>query len=275
MQNVMIALGILCFAYFVILNIKRVDFCVIWLLAAVFFAVVGGYLLYCRRYPDGFRFPSFLMIALGVLTAVGLALFLIVEGLILRTMLEKPEQNLDYIIVLGAQVRGSAPSRALRLRLEETEKYLKENPGTLAVLSGGQGDGEDITEAQCMYNYLTAHGIEADRLIKEEYSTSTQENLSFSAAVLERYFAAHSADGKNSGLYAVGKDTGQTVDDVREMRVGILSNNFHVYRAKLLAEKEGYKNISGIPAASDWRLQIHYLVREFFALVKEKMMGNI
>ncbi len=257
MHNVMIILGILCFAYFAILWIKRVDFCVIWLLAAVFFAAVGGYLLYCGKYPDGYRLPVALTIAFGVLTAAGLALFLIAEGLILRTMLEKPQKDLDYIIVLGAQVRGTAPSRALLRRLEKAEKYLKENPETLAVLSGGQGDGEDITEAQCMYDYLTAHGIEKERLIKEDRSTSTQENLNFSAAVMGEYFAAHSPDS------------------VKEMRVGILSNNFHVYRAKLLAEKEGYTNISGIPAASDWRLQIHYLVREFFALMKEKIVGNI
>ncbi len=275
MHNVMIALGILCFVYFVILWIKRVDFCVIWLLAAVFFAAVGGYLLYCGKYPDGFRMPVPITMGLGILTAAGLALFLTAEGLILRTMLEKPQQDLDYIIVLGAQVRGTAPSKALRLRLEETEEYLKENPRTLAVLSGGQGDGEDITEAQCMYNYLTEHGIGAERLIKEERSTSTQENLSCSAAVMEAYFAAHSSGDKVSGLCISGKDTGQISGTVKEMRVGILSNNFHVYRAKLLAEKEGYTNISGISAASDWRLQIHYLVREFFALVKEKIVGNI
>lgn len=257
MQNVMIALGILCFAYFVILGIKRVDFCVIWLLAAVFFTAVGGYLLYCRKYPEGWRIPAPVLAALGILTASGLALFLIAEGMIMRTMLERPAADLDYIIVLGAQVRGTAPSRALRLRLEEAEKYMKENPRTVAVLSGGQGDGEDITEAQCMYDYLTARGINKERLLKEERSVSTQENLNFSAEILETYF------------------TDASQETVKEMRAGILSNNFHVYRAKLLAEKEGYADVSGICAASDWRLQMHYLVREFFALVKEKIVGNI
>lgn len=247
MQNTMIALGILCFAYFLILMIKRVDFCVIWLLAAVCFAAAGGYLTYCSKYPAGFRIPAPLMATLGIAAAAGLALFLVVEGLILRTMLEKPRQNLEYVIVLGAQVRGKTPSRALLRRLEAAEEYLKENPETIAVLSGGQGDGEDITEAQCMYEYLTAQGIEGDRLLKEERSTSTQENLQFSAEVI----------------------------GTKETSVGILSNNFHVYRAKLLAQKQGYTQVSGISARSDWRLQVHYLVREFFALIKEKLIGNI
>lgn len=243
----MIALGILCFAYFLILLIKRVDFGVIWLLAAVCFAAVGSYLSYCSKYPAGFRIPAPLMVTLGIAAAAGLALFLVVEGLILRTMLEKPKQNLEYVIVLGAQVRGKTPSRALLRRLEAAEEYLKENPETIAVLSGGQGDGEDITEAQCMYEYLTAHGIEGDRLLKEERSTSTQENLQFSAEVI----------------------------GTKEASVGILSNNFHVYRAKLLAQKQGYMQVHGISAKSDWRLQVHYLVREFFALIKEKLIGNI
>ena len=130
--------------------------------------------------------------------------------------------------------------------------YLKENPRTLAVLSGGRGDGEDITEAECMRRYLTAHGVGEERLILEDRSTTTLENLLFSREKI----AQINGDGWHQ-------------------KTGLLSNNFHIFRARLLAQKCGYTDVQGVPAKSDWRLQVHYLVREFFALGKEKISGHI
>lgn len=98
-----------------------------------------------------------------------------------------------------------------------------------------------------MRRYLTERGIPKERLILEETSTSTKENLEFSDA-----------------LTGCGKK-----------RTGILSNNFHVYRAVLLAQKLGYEHAEGIAAASDPLMQVHYVVREAAALLKEKLMGNI
>ena len=90
------------------------------------------------------------------------------------------KKNLDYIIVLGAHVDGTRMTLALLERARRALLYLEENPGTKAVLSGGKGDGENISEAEAMYRYLTGHGINGDRLIREEESTSTKENLEFS-----------------------------------------------------------------------------------------------
>ena len=109
------------------------------------------------------------------------------------------------------------------------------------------GFGEDITEAKCMENYLIAHGIKKERLVLEEKSTNTKENLKFSDALT-------GCSRKNTG---------------------ILSNNFHVYRAVKLAAKLGYEHPHGIAAASDPIMQVHYVVRETAALVKEKLRGNI
>ena len=90
------------------------------------------------------------------------------------------KKNLDYIIVLGAHVDGTRMTLALLERARRALLYLEENPGTKAVLSGGKGDGENISEAEAMYRYLIGHGIEGNRLILEEESTSTKENLEFS-----------------------------------------------------------------------------------------------
>lgn len=137
--------------------------------------------------------------------------------------------------------------KALELRLKAALKYARENEDTTLILSGGQGFGEDITEAKCMENYLTAHGISRERLVLEEKSTSTKENLKFS----------------------------DELTGCSKKNTGILSNNFHVYRAVKLAEKLGYKHPYGIAAASDPIMQVHYVVREVAALVKEKLRGNI
>lgn len=273
MPQILTGIGILCLLYFLVLMAKRVDFCIVWLMAAVFFTAVGGYGIYRAGHPRGFQIPTAILTAVGILAAVFLAVFVFVEARIVTQMLEKPQPDLDYVIVLGAQVKGKQPSLALRRRLEAARKYLEENPRTLAVLSGGQGDGEDITEARCMYEYLTENGIEEGRLLLEEASTTTEENLSFSAEII----AAHAAEAEEKSAAPALDEAENKWDPAlgKAQRTGILSNNFHVYRASLLAKKMGYEHISTIAAPSDWRLQAHYLVREFFALIKEKITGNI
>ena len=84
-------------------------------------------------------------------------------------------------------------------------------------------------------------------MILEDESVSTMENLQFCARL----------------------------SDCKEKKTGIVSNNFHVYRALKLAKKQGYQDVCGVSASSDWRYQIHYMVREAFALVKEKIKRNI
>ncbi len=252
MYDGMIALGILCLLYLAVLLSKRVDFAFIWLVIGGFLLAAGGYWRQRALHPEGFRLPGVLTVPLAVFAAVGLAVFVTVEGMILKEMLVKPQADLDVLIILGAQVRGERPSLALWRRLEAAEDYLKENPRTLAVLSGGQGDGEDITEAECMRRYLTAHGVGEERLILEDRSTTTLENLLFSREKI----AQINGDGWHQ-------------------KTGLLSNNFHIFRARLLAQKCGYTDVQGVPAKSDWRLQVHYLVREFFALGKEKISGHI
>lgn len=241
MNGWMLGLGIVCLLYYGWLFVISMDFAVVWLGFGIL-AVLGG--LFGKNVwhhlPGAARAVCVLLFAAGVL------IFALVECQIFRYLWKEPDTELSVVVVLGAQVRGTRPSRALERRLEKAETFLKAHPDTLAVLSGGQGEGEDMTEAQCMADWLTEHGIASDRLILEERSTSTEENLKFSVAFL---------------------DTTKPV--------GILTSNFHVYRALCLAKKQGYTQAYGIPARSDARYQIHYLVREFFAFVKEKIKGNI
>lgn len=269
MTDILLAAGILCLLYFIILLMKRVDFCIIWMLTGLMLSGSGCYWKYRTGHPDGFQIPGAVLAAGGVLAAVLIILFAAVEVRIIKNMFGKPEPGMEYIIVLGAQVKGKNPSLALLRRLEAAEEYLKENPQTKAVLSGGQGPEEKISEAECMYRYLTGKGIEKERLLKEDESTTTQENLQFSARKIAQDQAGKDNEDKKTGENQKNSMTGM------EQSTGILSNNFHVYRALRLAEHMGYTQCSGVAARSDWRLQLHYMVREFFAVIKEKMAGNI
>ncbi len=243
MELLFVCLGILCLAYYGILFAVGMDFSFLWLMLGVLLTGGGIWNRFARS--RGLHLPGAVKMAGGVLLAAGVLLFLVLEGLIISKMNAQGEEGLDYVIVLGAQVRGDVPSKALRRRMEKAEEYLKENPETLAVLSGGKGNGENISEAQAMYDGLVEAGIEPERLILEDRSTSTVENLEFSAKL-------------------IGKDA----------KVGIISQNFHIYRALKLAGHQGYTKVCGIAAPSEAMYQPHFMVREAFAIVKEKLMGN-
>ena len=159
----------------------------------------------------------------------------------------KVQSNLDYIIVLGAHVDGTRMTLALLERTRRALQYLEENPGTRAVLSGGKGDGENISEAEAMYRYLTEHGIEEERLIREDRSTNTKENLDFSLKLI-----------------------GST-----EVSIGVVTNNFHVFRGVLIGKKCGCRDIYPVPSKyRSWRLLI-YIPREMLAILKDKIVGNL
>lgn len=192
--------------------------------------------------------------AASMLIMVAFVVILVVGSRIVGAMHTVPQENLDYVIVLGAQVRGTSPSLSLKKRLERAAEYAEENPGTIFILSGGQGPDEGISEAECMYQYLVTAGVPEDRLIKEDASTSTRENLTFSAEIIR----------------GLAKDEEQSVPDTDAdagISVAILSNNFHIYRALLLAEQIGFTNASGIPADSVWFMQPHNILREICAVL--------
>ena len=145
------------------------------------------------------------------LIAIGSAAIIAVEIPIVSTSVKKEVPESKYVIVLGCGVHGTAPSLMLRKRIDAAYEFLMLYPETKAILSGGQGDGEDISEAECMYRELLKKGIDESRLYKEDKSTTTEENIAFS----KQYFEAS------------------------ETKVAIISSKTHLYRASLIAKKEG------------------------------------
>lgn len=123
--------------------------------------------------------PPAVKVVISVLAAAIIILFAVVEGMIISGMKEKTNEQYDYVIVLGARVRGTTVTKSLRKDLIRLSNILK-NDNTILVLSGGQGNGEDVSEAQAMYDYLVQKGVDKSRLLLEDKSTSTVENIEYS-----------------------------------------------------------------------------------------------
>ena len=122
-----------------------------------------------------------------------------------------PPEKETTVIVLGCKVNPNGPSLSLLKRLEAAYDYLTENPSVPCILSGGQGADEHISEAQAMYDWLTDRGIDESRLFREDKSTSTFENLSFSQKIIET--------------------------ENLPPAVTIITNDFHQYRASRIAKR--------------------------------------
>jgi uncharacterized SAM-binding protein YcdF (DUF218 family) len=152
--------------------------------------------------------------------------------------LEAPK-NADYIIVLGARVKGTVPSLALQFRIDHAAEYLKKNPDTIVIASGGKGPGEDISEAESIKNELIDHGINESRILLEDKSTTTYENIGFSKKLIP----------KNAEIGLV------------------VTNDFHIFRAKMIANNEGLE-LSGLPAKTPIQALFKSYVREYLALTK-------
>ena len=152
----------------------------------------------------------------------------------------------DAVVVLGAGVNGTQPSLSLYTRLTAALDYLEENPDVPVVRTGGLGYGEEITEARCMYDWLTARGVDPARLIMEEQAGNTAENFAFSKELLEE----------------------QGIDPAENL-VAVVTNDFHIARSRLIAARQGYGHAFGVPAKLPWRhLEVNYYLRESFAMVK-------
>ena len=241
------AAAVICFLYYGIIVLYagiRADFAWFWPAAGAFCLLVSWRLkaaLSAGRPASG---PFFA--AAWALLCAGL-LFLVCGSCLVVSGMRKPEKtDLKYIVVLGAQVRGEKPSRALRLRLEGAVSWAADCPDAVLILSGGQGSGEEITEAECMRRFLIEKGIPESRMILEDRSSTTRENLLFS-----------------DRLTGCAKE-----------KTGVLTNAFHVYRACLTARRCGYEAVTGLPAGHDPVMELHYVVRENFALVKEYLFGR-
>lgn len=183
----------------------------------------------------------------GVVVAIAVVVLATFCGMIIGEFSSTGKQNLDYMIVLGAQVHEDGPSVVLKYRLDAAIDYLNANPDTICIVSGGQGANEPFPEAKGMADYLTEHGIDEERILLEDKSTNTVENIKYSKALIKQSYDS----------------------------VGIVTNNFHVYRAVQNAKVQGVEGVCGIAADSNLLYLPNNMLRECCGILKDWIMKNI
>ncbi|WP_233147009.1 YdcF family protein [Paenibacillus selenitireducens] len=185
-------------------------------------------------------FRRILLVCLGL----GLVSFLIIESFVISgfSVNDSDVSDVDYVVVLGAGLKGSEVSTTLRQRLDASAEYASMHKEIPIIVSGGQGPGEHLPEAVAMKDYLVSKGFAVDRILLESKSTSTQENLLFTRKIL-----------RNKGI--------------QHPKILIVTSDYHMFRAELIARKLGYETY-GISSPSPAHLKPINMIREYFAMVK-------
>ncbi len=199
------------------------------------------------------RFPAAVPMIRRVFTvclAIGIAVVTVTEGIIIKASFGSPEEPIDYLVVLGAKVRVTGPSASLWDRIYGAYDYLEAHPDVIAVVSGGQGGDEPIPEAWSMYENLVNMGIDPERIWMEDRATSTWENLHFSLDLIE-------------------EKTGK-----RPEKIGVLSSEYHLYRASLFTKACGVEFV-GVPAKTSRVTQkINHFMREVAGVWHYWLLGG-
>ena len=243
---VLAALGVLAIVYGVSVMMLHsgTSFFLVWygigglLLAAAGITFAGGWSLL----PHAVRVVSAAVLVVGALA------FAYTQALIVSQFGADYEDGLDCIIVLGAQVRADgSPSGVLGYRLEAAYEYLERNPETRCIVSGGKGPNEPMAEADGMAAYLEKRGIAPERIVRERESLNTKQNIVNSMVLL----------------------------DAEADRVGIVTNDFHVFRATSIARKAGMRHVFGIAAYSVPWYQPNNMLREGMGILKDYAAGNL
>ena len=245
LQVICAALCCLFFAYGTV--VKGVGsgsrFWMVWWAGAAFFA-----LLFAALHLGWFTYiPKPLLYAFFAMIGCGLLYVIICCVLIFSHFADGAREAPDVLIVLGAQVHPEGPSIILRHRLDTAAEVMEQYPQTKCIVSGGQGDNEHTPEARVMRDYLIANGVEPSRIRTEETSLNTIGNIRNCLPLI----------------------------DAEHDRVGIVTNDFHLFRGVAIAKKQGIRNAFGIAAPSRAFYLPHNMLRECVGILKDKLLGNL
>ena len=221
--------------------------------ALVCLCLIAIILFYSFMPMVGLTHPAFARVTTRIFTVIliiGLLVVGITEAIIIKYSFGDPKESVDYIVVLGAKVNADGPSVSLWDRICAAYTYLEEHPQVIAVVSGGQGTDEPITEAECMYRELVLLGIDPKRIWREEKATSTWENMQFTLNLIE-------------------EKTGQ-----RPEKLGVLSSEYHLFRSSLFAKACNVEFV-GIPARTSRASQaINHFMREVAGVWHYLLLGG-
>lgn len=223
-----------------ILNIGNITGMFVALILLMYFSFQPVIHMWIKRVWEE-KIGKLLLSIVGVVVSVIILLAITETSCMLNACMKAPAENATAV-VLGCRVYGERASMSLVERLEAAYDYLKEHPNAMCVVSGGQGSGENISEAECMYRWLVDKGIDASRIYKEDKSTSTEENIAFSKEVIQK-------NGLNE-------------------HIAIVTSEYHTYRAGVIAKENGLSFGSAPGHTAIWLFPTFY-VRELYAILAE------
>jgi uncharacterized SAM-binding protein YcdF (DUF218 family) len=242
-----ILLGIFCIGYYILIILYAgtgVNFSWIWCFGGIGGISASAVLRYLIQ--SGFPVPLWLLRLTYVLIVIAVIVFLSLEGLMLFNAHHKARKEMDYLLVLGAQISENKVTKNLSKRLDTAIVYLIQNPDTLVIVTGGRGTEKLSSEAAVMKSYLLDQGIDQGRILTEEQSVNTTGNMKFSKELMR----------ENSS-------------------VAIVTNGFHIFRSTRLARKQGMGKVFALVAPTDKVMCLHYYVREAAGILKDALLGNL
>ncbi|MDF2686501.1 MAG: hypothetical protein K0S55_1683 [Clostridia bacterium] len=227
--------------------ILGISFLFIFMRLAALCVVLYGILGLFNTSPRLRKAVKFLKTLIHISITLFIILFIVVQCFIFNGMRQNDNVSVDYVLVLGAGLSGDKPSLMLQTRLDKAFEYLSENSEAIVILCGGQAEDEVIPEAEAMFNYLISRGANAESLLKETRSSDTDTNISYAAEIIKK---------------------AENIEVIDGIDVLIVSNEFHLYRSKLIAEKMGF-NAYGLAAPTPDRLfmRFTYHLREFVSVM--------
>ncbi len=232
------------------LNFCMVGYSFSVLVCCVLMGIILFYTLSARLKKKLPKTMKWLRRIFTVILCIGILVVGITEGFVIEASFGDPEAHCDYVVVLGAMVRDYGPSPSLQDRINAAYDYLTENPDVIAIVSGGKGPDEPISEAQCMYDALTQMGIDPERVWMEDKATSTWENIRFTLDLVE------------------------TKTGIRPTKLGILSSEYHLLRASMFADAAGIESV-GIPAeTSVFSQKVNHFMREVAGIWHYIILGG-
>lgn len=210
--------------------------------------IIGAYVfvlsfILCRKFNS--KTLKILSIIYRFLFIIFVIVFIVIESIIWNDIIANKKitanENVGYVIVLGAGVHGDKMGSILQSRVDSAIDYLNIHKDAKIICSGGQGPGESIPESKAMAAYCEKKGIAKDRILLDEKSTTTIQNLEYSKDILENLHAQNE-------------------------KVIIVTSSFNILRAKIIANKMGI-NADYIGSNSKFRFNLNYSVREFGAIL--------
>jgi len=247
-------LGSLCVIYYILVRIFCGDIVSLWIWLVIGIALLlkSTACILAREYA-GTGIKKVVKLLSDIYDAafgLFLASFICFLVFVISGMTEKHTdiqlEGCDVCLILGAAVYDETPSPILEKRIDTAYKFLKENENAFAVCTGGIGSKASVSEAECIKRELVKKGISSDRLIIEDKSGTTAENMRFSLKLIPFEY-----------------DT-----------IAVITSGFHVSRAKLILSGLTNAHVIGIPSPGGGALLPHYIFREYVVFAVDVICGR-